>query len=79
MFNCFTYSALYPDQNQHHRTVEFADAAMAALSDLDVLVLPPLDLAPEHTHPEADWSHLEPNVYRGLAGYIWMRLFGGFS
>ncbi len=79
VFNCFTYSATYGDWNQTTRAIEFGNAIKAALTDLGVIVVPPLGLLQEHTNPAADWSHFIPNVYRALAGHIWLRLHNHFK
>jgi hypothetical protein len=79
VFVCLTYSDLYSDVPRHETTVKFGEAVQRRFISEDVLVLPPLNLAAEYVNPEEDWSHLQPDLYRALSGYVWTKLFSGWD
>jgi hypothetical protein len=60
----------YPERFSRARY--FYPALVKAAEGEDLNIVPPLEVPPELTKGQIDWPHFQPQVYRALAGYVYL-------
>ncbi|SFV15112.1 Acyl-CoA synthetase (AMP-forming)/AMP-acid ligase II [Methylobacterium sp. 174MFSha1.1] len=61
------------------RAADFYKIFQEKSKNLDIVLIPPLNLPDELTKGESDWAHFDMKVYRGIAGYIHTLLVAGWT
>lgn len=76
IFTCWSASTSRTNPERTKRILGFYEAFYPLIKDEDVHVIPPVDVPEALTNGPDDWYHMHKNVYKALAGYIFVHAAG---
>jgi hypothetical protein len=78
IFLCFPYATSRGVEERYRRAYCFYEKISNACSGEDIDIIPPLQISDDLTNGKEDWYHVKPQLYKALAGYIFLRAAAHF-
>jgi len=75
-FTCWSPATSRGNEPRTRRILDFYDVFYDMVKDEDLYLLPPVNVPDELTNGPDDWYHVHKDVYKAIAGYIFLHTAG---